>query len=178
MMEENPARHGRLRLEVHGTPDPDPQFRHYYDGVRLVFYGADGSETVFFDTTLDMRTFLEWIAENEGSLRHEYPPIEQRPGETIADTQRRAYECMTDDMDEDIRMLVAAACWGWNQRHNIKSGMPGMILPRLIIGPGADGIELCNYIEEIGDDVTRYIIDIDDFLTHLPTLPTPTTADA
>jgi hypothetical protein len=162
----------RLRLELrgprhageHGLPD-------WYEDLTLVAYALEGpSNDHLFKGNWELAPLLEWLTDCEPAIREQIPPITQRPGETIGQTLARAYDAVSDDLPMDVIDLATETLYQYNRRHNISLGLPGMDgVPRLLLGRGEHGHEICNWIANADvDEAWRYLFDVEDFFAHLP----------
>ncbi|MGV9827846.1 hypothetical protein [Gordonia sp. NPDC003429] len=131
--------------------------------------GSD-EETLLFRGNWTLGPLLQWLADNEREIREGHTPLIQHPGETIARTLERAYSVLDEDLPDNLFELAAMPVSAYLQSHCLAAGMPGMAgVPRLLIGLGRDGMEISKFTDE--DSVSassRYLFDIDDFYTHLP----------
>ncbi|MGZ8177570.1 hypothetical protein ACXVUM_06520 [Williamsia sp. SKLECPSW1] len=164
---------GVLRVELRGARHDNDPLPDWYDGLTLVFYSADGTEHILLQEALELDPLLEWLDENEHYIRNEQPYVPQRPGETISQTRHRvgANKLLGEDHDfDDLFRLVEEANWSYHSHHYINLGFNVGTddLPKIYIGPGLDGVEVCNYIENDNDTAWRYLFDVDDFFATLP----------
>lgn len=126
---------------------------------------------VLFQADLFLEPMLEWLRDSEAAIRDDPPAITQRSGETIGVTLARAYDLIDDGLGVDVALLVHKALYHYNSHHNLGFGAPGMDFPRVLIGRGEHGIEVCNWIDNAAEDNPwRHVVDVDDFFAHLPAL--------
>lgn len=162
---------GKLRLEVRGARHSGgPRFDDWFEDVTLVIYPANvAPEHILLQGNLEIATVLQWLTDCESKIREQIPPVSQRPGETIGQTLARAYDAVSDDLPGDVIDLATEALYQYNSHHNIAFGFPGMATPRLLLGIGHDGAEVCNWINDVDNDAAwSYLFDVDDFYAHLP----------
>lgn len=162
----------RVRLEVRGPRHAGVAgFSDWYENLTL-FAEVDGnsSEHILFQGNWELAPLLEWLTNCESAIREQIPPITQRPGETIGQTLARAYDAVSDDLPMDVIDLATETLYQYNRRHNIPLGLPGMAgVPRLLLGRGEHGHEICNWIADVqADDAWRYLFDVEDLFANLP----------
>ncbi|WP_287016973.1 hypothetical protein [Gordonia sp. (in: high G+C Gram-positive bacteria)] len=169
-MTSKPAQ-AALRLEPRGPRHTgEGSLPDWYEDLTLAAQLLDRSEIVLFKGNWELAPILEWLEESESAIREQIPPITQLVGETIGQTLARAYNVVSDDLPIDVIDLASEALYQYNRRHNVAIGAPGMDgVPRLLLGRGINGHEICNWISDVDTDAAwRYLFDVDDFFAHLP----------
>jgi hypothetical protein len=161
-----------LRFVESAARQDNPRFGTMCPDLSLILLELDDQPAeVLIQADLFLEPMLEWLETNEALIRDDPPVMTQLPGETIGQTLARGYEFIDDDMDVDLALLVYKTLYQYNSTHNIVFGAPGMQIPRVLIGYGADGFEVCNWIDDRETDTAwRHLIDIDDFFANLPSL--------
>lgn len=135
----------------------------------LAYPEGSMQEHVLFQGQYDPKLMLEWLRECESKIRHEEPLISQTAGETIGQTLARSYDAVSDDLPIDVIDIASEALYQYNFHHNVVFGAPGMDIPRLLLGKGSGGHEICNWIDDLDQDTAwRYLFDPDDFFSNLP----------
>lgn len=161
-----------LRIEARGARHAGERgLPDWYE--RLTLFGkplGGEEEVVLFQGNWELRPLVSWLRECESQIRDERTPISQRPGETLGQTLARAYDAVTEDLPDDVFDLAIYSVNHYNRTHNLSVGASGMAdFPRLLIGRGSDGHEICNWIADLDrDEAWRYLVDIDDFFASLP----------
>lgn len=168
----NASAKARVRLEVRGKRHAgDAGFPDWSEDLTLIAeVNGRSSEHTLFKGNWGLAPLLEWLTDCEPAIREQIPPITQRSGETIGQTLARAYDAVSDDLPMDVIDLATETLYQYNRRHNISVGLPGMAgVPRLLMGRGEHGHEICNWIADVeADDAWRYPFDVEDFFANLP----------
>lgn len=172
MMTERELHPRRLRFVEQSSRQQDARFGTMCPELALVLLDtSEHPREVLFQADLFLEPMLEWLRDSEAAIREDPPAITQRPGETVGVTLARAYDLIDDDMDVDVALLVYKSLFHYNSHHNFGFGAPGMDIPRVMIGRGERGVEVCNWIENATEDHPwRHVVDVDDFFAHLPAL--------
>jgi hypothetical protein len=158
----------KLRFYLEPKPYPYPDEPHglttKWGKFSIVILG-NGVETVLFETQWELLPLIEWLNENENSIRNEELikdeiDLYRLPGESLAQAINRLQEREFEDEDESAEDVWHNTLYKFRERHVLWFGMCGSKIPNIFIG-------LNNGIGEISLSSTEsewsYQFDMSDF---------------
>lgn len=146
--------------------------------LHLEVTSPAGEVTTILDGEFDAHELLTWFCENEDAIRTETLPLQQLPGESIAQSVERVYDSFPDEdtppeqeIPENILVAMADVLFDYHERHNLRRGARGMNMPLIEIGLGQYGHEIS--VDDSPNERWCYLIDIDQFYRDLPASAEP-----
>lgn len=147
--------------------------------LHLDITSPAGDVITILDGNLDAHELLTWLRDNETAIRTEALPLQQLPGESIAQSVQRVYDSFPDEdtpteevIPEHVVMAMYDVLYDYHERHDIRRGASGMNIPLIEIGLGQYGHEI-SVADDDHDEEWCYLLDIDQVFKDLPTSAEP-----
>ncbi len=126
--------------------------------IKLILY-KDKEKFSIFHGKVNVSEFILWMKDNESNIRYVDLPDHNCSIDSIAYYIHEFYEKIDVDNESLIDMMFE-----YRASHCFKFAARGVNFPEIYIGKSGENYELSLYTNK-GE--WRYLIDIDDFFTHI-----------